>query len=250
MDADSAGTNPVAQEAVSLLYRNMQRVVSERDTTVTTQCDVRNVDTKSIRVGKVSLTDCKGIVIEACNKSQAQVLTCESGVLVKIVIDTVTEVINNHPDLEPNIFDYMFDAFPQQTPDVTITNLLKEYVTRTCNQFNVTNQEISLRSINGLRCNNDLVQLINQSDINIKCAVTSITELFNGAMAAPSVAPGPDAPKPKPTFPKVSKSDYTLSPKAVPIVAALASLGFVFAVVLVGGYALLRTSKKPIVAKA
>jgi len=190
-------------------------------TTVTTtkECEILDNQQGFLTLTDMNITNCTNLVINEVNCQTMQVFTCQPGVITKAVTQVITNANNASPTVQAYVESQLAASGVGSKVTVNITENLKEYMDAKCDSFTATSQSIQIPSWTASDCNNDIVNLYQTSDVNVRCAIGVLSALL----------PGIGAPLPAP--PKLG-SFFQISKAAVPILAGVGAVGFVLLVAL------------------
>lgn len=234
---DPGSSDDPMTTAVNNLYRSLLRQTVAKDINVS--CEIRNVNVQSVNIGNTSLTNCKNVEINACNKSKVEILSCNAQALMDAAIDAVVATMEQSAKARDEVEKSLREMYGDDV-DISVVETLKVYLNQKCQMFNAVSQDITFGYIDGLDCDTVTLNLFNQSDINIQCAIAAISNLFVPATLAPSSLP----PSTKPSGGGEVQVNIALAPGAVSVAIGLGVAAVVLVGILIAGKVLLAKAKK------
>jgi len=207
---------PTPQEtALANFWANLQ---DGENTYVQNECDVSARSISDIAFGNTDIQGCKGLVINSCNESKTQILSCKSEFLYKQAADAVMSVYTGAPNDIVASFLYLIDQ--SNSPDIHTRTV--NYLKSSCGGVSNTLKRINVGPVKGVDCNNNIFNLYNHSTDNIQCVMGSIADMFAPAASAPGPGPGPTPRPVLPPEPAPAPAPF-LTHDAIPVVAGVAA---------------------------
>ena len=182
--ADALLPNPAASTAVNMFMNNMTRYNDK-------QCSVKVVDKAVCNLSNLDISSCPNTTVACCNDSAVSVLTCTSSFIATQASSAMTSVTSKqNPATKDTLTKRLTNALvnggthsSQISSDVTKN--FGTYITQICKATTAIEQNATMPSLRLKGCHDNLINVYNRSDVNVRCAAGAISQFF------PLLTPGP-----------------------------------------------------------
>ena len=176
--------NPAANTAINMFMSNMTNYNAK-------QCSINVVDKAVCNLSNLDISSCPNTTVACCNDSAVSVLTCTSSFISTQASSAMTKVtVTQNPATKMRLIQRLRTALvnggttsSQISSDVTKN--FGTYIKNICKASTVTEQNAAMPSLRLKGCHDDVINVYNRSDVNIRCAAGAISQFF------PQLTPGP-----------------------------------------------------------
>ena len=186
-DDVTGAANPAANYTIDKFTRNLT-------TFKDTECAVRVVNKSVCNLNNVDISGCTSTTVNCCNDSAVSILTCTSSFIDQSASSALLSVYKTmsssaQTSLADRLKQYLSNiggvtSSQQSEATSSISKAFGLYMKKSCNQLTVNEQNATMPSLRLTGCHNDVVNLYNRSDVNIRCAAGAISHLM------PQLVPG------------------------------------------------------------
>jgi hypothetical protein len=221
-EVTSLGTaNPAATYTV-------QKFMDSLTTYKDDECKITFVDKPTCTLSNLDIDGCTSTTVRCCNDSAVSVLTCTSSFINQAASSTLVSVYSSLTSSDQAALSQRLANYLATNPDVppsdkaantsSLSKQVATYMKSVCNAKSVTEQNASMPSLKLKGCHNDLLNVYNRSDVNIRCAAGALSHLLPPmAAAAPPPAVNP----------------FILSPRTKLYLVILVGVFFAFMILLI-----------------
>lgn len=196
-----------------------------------TECDVSTTTDQLCTFNTIDVSRCKGLTLNCCNKSETDILDCTSSWIMAAATSAsshTAKATGTSPEIEKRLLNYIENNNLAPPPGSTrpgevsnISQLTQVYLNNVCASFDAVSQTAVVPTLKAFDCQSDTVDIYNQSDVNIRCAMGALSQLFpNTSSGAPSPSP------------------WTLAPSTVPYLVAIGASGAAFLAIGIAAWAM------------
>ena len=214
-------TNPAATYTVQ---KFMNSLVTYKDN----ECTISFVDKPTCTLSNLDIDGCTSTTVNCCNDTAVSVLTCTSSFINQAASSAVVSVYSSLTSSAQAALSQRLANYLATNPDVpasdkadntsSLSNQVAVYMKATCNAKTVVEQNASMPSLKLKGCHNDLLNVYNRSDVNIRCAAGAVSHLM------PPLAPAAVAPAVNP---------FLLNPRTKLYLIILVGVFFAFMILLI-----------------
>jgi len=176
--------NPAANTAINMFMTNMTRYNQK-------QCSINVVDKAVCNLSNLEISSCPNTTVACCNDSAVSVLTCTSSFISSQASSAMTKVlITQNPATKERLVQRLRTALvnggtTSSNISSDVTKNFGHYINNICKASTVTEQNATMPSLRLQGCHDDVINVYNRSDVNIRCAAGAISHFF------PALTPGP-----------------------------------------------------------
>lgn len=176
--------NPAANTAVKSFMQNMSKFNEK-------ECSVKVVDRSVCNLSNLDISSCPNTTVSCCNDSAVSVLSCTSSFISSQASSAMTNVYESqNPAVKQGLFERLGNALLKggTTSSQISSNVTKnfgQYIKNICKEDLVNEQSAAVPSLRLKGCQDDVINVYNRSDANIRCAAGAISQFF------PQLTPGP-----------------------------------------------------------